>query len=67
MSGPDPRIPLANAEKAVKAASGGFSLFGGKTEKWESAAGYYTEAANAFRLKKDRKRRFQDTIHDVGS
>jgi alpha-soluble NSF attachment protein len=48
---------LANAEKAVKAASGGFSLFGGKTEKWESAAGYYTEAANGFRLKKDRKRR----------
>lgn len=53
MSLQDPRIALANAEKAVKSASGGIGFFGGKTEKWESAADFYTKAASAFRENKD--------------
>ena len=52
----DPRVLLANAEKAAKGASGGFSLFGGRTEKWENAADLYTQAANAFRLQKQSKK-----------
>ncbi|KAI1005017.1 putative vesicular-fusion protein sec17 [Podosphaera aphanis] len=51
----DPRALLQKAEKAVAGASGGFSLFGGKQEKWENAADLYTQAANAFRLQKQNK------------
>jgi len=40
------------ADKAASGAGGGFSLFGGKTEKWENAADLYTQAANAFRMQK---------------
>ena len=29
-----------------------FSLFGGRSEKWENAADLYTQAANAFRVQK---------------
>ena len=46
---------IADLEKADKAAVGagtGFSLFGGRTEKWENAADLYTQTANAFRLQK---------------
>lgn len=43
------------AEKQAQAASGGFSFFGGKTQKLEEAAELYTQAANAFRLQKDGK------------
>ena len=43
------------ADKAAAGASGGFSLFGGKTEKWENAADLYTQAANAFRMQKQGK------------
>lgn len=48
----DPRALLQKAEKAVQRAGGGFSLFGGKTEKYENAADLYTQAANAFRVQK---------------
>lgn len=50
--------PLTNnpsppqAEKAAQTAGGGFSFFGGRTEKWENAADLYTQAANAFRMQK---------------
>lgn len=40
------------AEKAYSSAGSGFSLFGGKTEKYENAVELYTQAANAFRLQK---------------
>lgn len=40
------------ADKAAAGAGGGFSLFGGRGEKWENAADLYTQAANAFRLQK---------------
>ncbi|KAM3418431.1 hypothetical protein BST61_g4419 [Cercospora zeina] len=51
----DPRALLQKADKQAQAASGGFSLFGGKTQKLEEAAELYTQAANAFRLQKDGK------------
>jgi alpha-soluble NSF attachment protein len=40
------------ADKALQAASGGFSLFGGRTERYENAADLYIQAANAFRVQK---------------
>ena len=40
---------IANSSRQ---ASGGFSLFGGKAEKWEAAADQYIAAANAFRMQK---------------
>lgn len=43
---------LLQAEKALQSASSGFSLFGGKTEKYENAADLYTQAANTFRVQK---------------
>ncbi|KAL1850898.1 vesicular-fusion protein S17 [Paecilomyces lecythidis] len=53
--GQDPRVLLQKADKALQGASGGFSLFGGRTEKYESAADLYTQAANAFRAQKQNK------------
>ncbi|KAL4870136.1 hypothetical protein BDV12DRAFT_66410 [Aspergillus spectabilis] len=53
--GADPRALLQKAEKALQGASGGFSFFGGRTEKYENAADLYTQAANAFRLQKQNK------------
>ncbi|KAJ5133579.1 hypothetical protein N7448_001401 [Penicillium atrosanguineum] len=48
--------PASNqADKALSGASGGFSWFGGRTEKYESAADLYTQAANAFRVQKMNK------------
>lgn len=46
------RLTSAKADKAASGASGGFSLFGGRQDKWESAADLYTQAANAFRMQK---------------
>jgi alpha-soluble NSF attachment protein len=46
---------MLQAEKAAGSAGGGFSLFGGKTEKYENAVELYTQAANAFRLQKSGK------------
>jgi Soluble NSF attachment protein, SNAP len=43
---------VAQADKAAGSAGGGFSMFGGRTEKWENAADLYTQAANAFRMQK---------------
>ncbi|CCU74975.1 vesicular-fusion protein sec17, partial [Blumeria hordei DH14] len=51
----DPRALLQKAEKAVVAATGGFSFFGGRQEKWENAADLYMQAANAFRMQKQNK------------
>ncbi|KAE8145978.1 soluble NSF attachment protein [Aspergillus avenaceus] len=51
----DPRVLLQKADKALSSASGGFSFFGGKTEKFENAADLYTQAANAFRVQKQNK------------
>ncbi|PWY89581.1 vesicular-fusion protein sec17 [Aspergillus sclerotioniger CBS 115572] len=51
----DPRVLLQRADKALSSASGGFSFFGGKTEKYENAADLYTQAANAFRVQKQNK------------
>ncbi|KAL2073560.1 hypothetical protein VTL71DRAFT_10886 [Oculimacula yallundae] len=48
----DPRALLQKADKAASGAGGGFSLFGGRQEKWENAADLYTQAANAFRMQK---------------
>ncbi|KAF2094638.1 TPR-like protein [Rhizodiscina lignyota] len=49
----DPQALLRQAEKAASGGKGGFSFFGGKTDKLEQAADLYTQAANAFRLQKD--------------
>ncbi|KAI9760011.1 MAG: Diphthamide biosynthesis protein 1 [Chaenotheca gracillima] len=46
----DPRALLQKADKASQGAGGGFSLFGGRQEKFENAADLYTQAANAFRI-----------------
>ncbi|EGD93649.1 vesicular-fusion protein sec17 [Trichophyton tonsurans CBS 112818] len=52
MSEQDPRVLLQKADKALQSASGGFSFFGNKTEKFENAADLYTQAANCFRVQK---------------
>ncbi|RJE21532.1 vesicular-fusion protein SEC17 [Aspergillus sclerotialis] len=51
----DPRVLLQKADKALSSASGGFNLFGGRTEKYENAADLYSQAANAFRVQKMNK------------
>ncbi|KAB8074984.1 soluble NSF attachment protein [Aspergillus leporis] len=51
----DPRVLLQKADKALQGASGGFNLFGGRTEKYENAADLYTQAGNAFRVQKQNK------------
>ncbi|KAI4203259.1 MAG: hypothetical protein LQ350_001956 [Teloschistes chrysophthalmus] len=51
----DPRVLLQKADKVAQSAGGGFSFFGGKTDKWESAVELYTQAANAFRMQKQGK------------
>ncbi|OAX84206.1 hypothetical protein ACJ72_01416, partial [Emergomyces africanus] len=51
----DPRVLLQKADKALQSASSGFSLFGGRTEKYENAADLYSQAANAFRAQKMNK------------
>ncbi|KAJ9198360.1 hypothetical protein DTO166G4_2146 [Paecilomyces variotii] len=53
--GQDPRVLLQKADKALQSASGGFSFFGGRSEKYENAADLYTQAANAFRAQKQNK------------
>ena len=40
------------ADRALSSASGGFSWFGGRSEKYENAADLFTQAANAFRVQK---------------
>lgn len=45
-------IVTTQADKALSGASGGFSWFGGRAEKYENAADLYTQAANAFRVQK---------------
>ncbi|KAI1105056.1 TPR-like protein [Jackrogersella minutella] len=48
----DPRALLQKADKALSSASGGFSFFGGREEKYQNAADLYIEAANSFRIQK---------------
>ncbi|KAI1855176.1 hypothetical protein JX265_006682 [Neoarthrinium moseri] len=48
----DPRALLQKADKTLASASGGFSFFGGKEDKYMTAADTYIEAANAFRVQK---------------
>ncbi|KAL1599936.1 vesicular-fusion protein S17 [Nothophoma quercina] len=43
---------LRQAETALQKASGGFSFFGGRQEKYEAAADQFIAAANAFRMQK---------------
>ena len=49
----DPNALMAQASKLAASGSGGFSFFGGKTDKLEQAAEHYTKAANAFRLQQN--------------
>ncbi|TLD28398.1 hypothetical protein PspLS_03126 [Pyricularia sp. CBS 133598] len=51
----DPRALLQKADKALASASGGFSFFGGKEEKLQTAADYYIQAANAFKMQKSER------------
>jgi hypothetical protein len=46
------KLTSIQADRAAAGAGGGFSLFGGRQEKWENAADLYTQAANAFRMQK---------------
>ncbi|KAJ4989307.1 alpha-soluble NSF attachment protein [Stagonosporopsis vannaccii] len=48
----DPRALLRQAETSLQKASGGFSFFGGRQEKYEAAAEQFIAAANAFRMQK---------------
>lgn len=45
-------LSLSQADKALQGASGGFSFFGGRSEKYENAADLYVQAANAFRVQR---------------
>ncbi|KAH7122362.1 alpha-soluble NSF attachment protein [Dendryphion nanum] len=51
----DPRALLRQADKTLQSASGGFSFFGGRSDKYEKAAEEYIAAANAFRMQKQGK------------
>ncbi|KUI55251.1 hypothetical protein VP1G_02649 [Cytospora mali] len=51
----DPRALLQKADKTLASASGGFSLFGGREEKYQNAADLYLQAANAFRMQKSNR------------
>ncbi|KKA28762.1 hypothetical protein TD95_004794 [Thielaviopsis punctulata] len=48
----DPRALLLKAEKTLASASSGFSFFGGREEKYQTAADCFTQAGNAFRMQK---------------
>jgi len=48
----DPRALLRQAETSLQKASGGFSFFGGRQDKYEAAAEQFVQAANAFRMQK---------------
>ncbi|CAO2651196.1 Nn.00g094930.m01.CDS01 [Neocucurbitaria sp. VM-36] len=43
---------LRQAEQSLQKASGGFSFFGGRQDKYEAAADQFIAAANAFRMQK---------------
>lgn len=51
----DPRALLQKADKALQGASGGFSFFGGREDKYQNAADLYIQAANAFRMQKSNR------------
>jgi ribosomal protein L20 len=40
------------AKKALQSAAGGWGFFSNKEEKYQNAADYYVQAANAYRLEK---------------
>lgn len=51
----DPRALLQKADKTLAGATGGFSFFGGKEQKYMDAADLYSQAANAFRMQQMNK------------
>ncbi|KAJ9149283.1 Alpha-soluble NSF attachment protein [Pleurostoma richardsiae] len=51
----DPRALLQKAEKAYSGASGGFSFFGGREDKYQNAADLYIQAGNAFKLQRSNR------------
>ncbi|KAL2116956.1 hypothetical protein VTJ04DRAFT_9124 [Mycothermus thermophilus] len=48
----DPRALEEKAKKALQSAAGGWGFFSNKEEKYQNAADYYVQAANAYRLEK---------------
>ncbi|KAH6621283.1 soluble NSF attachment protein [Chaetomium sp. MPI-SDFR-AT-0129] len=48
----DPRALEDKARKALQGASGGFSFFSNKEEKYQNAADLYVQAANAYRIER---------------
>jgi alpha-soluble NSF attachment protein len=51
----DPRALEDKAKKALQGASGGFSFFSNKEDKYQNAADLYVQAANAYRLERMNK------------
>lgn len=43
-------LSLVKAEKTIQSASGGFGFFSNKEQKYQDAADFYVQAANAFRM-----------------
>ncbi|KAF7551850.1 hypothetical protein G7046_g7589 [Stylonectria norvegica] len=48
----DPRALLQKAQKSLQGAGSGFSFFGGREDKYQTAADLFIEAANAFKMQK---------------
>jgi len=50
---PDPFLTLdRKADSTLASARGGFSFFGGREDKYQTAADLYTQAANALKMMK---------------
>jgi alpha-soluble NSF attachment protein len=45
-------IQSEQAEKTLSSASGGFSFFGGREDKFQNAADLYVQAGNAYKMQK---------------
>ncbi|KAF6238312.1 hypothetical protein HO173_003592 [Letharia columbiana] len=52
MMAQDPVTLASQADKAAQSAQSGFSFFGARTDKYESAVELYTSAASAYKLQK---------------
>jgi alpha-soluble NSF attachment protein len=50
------------AQKALSGASGGFSFFGGREEKYQNAADLFTQAANAFKMQQQSKAAYRPCL-----
>ncbi|KAF6222377.1 hypothetical protein HO133_001463 [Letharia lupina] len=53
MMAQDPVTLASQADKAAQSAQSGFSFFGARTDKYESAVELYTSAASAYKLQKN--------------